>query len=326
VVGSGVGAASGLTIATRSNANAMQFSDAGSVGIGVASPTQKLDVDGKIRSRSGGVMFPDGSTQTSAQRSASETGIVVPNAAQRLRISVGGVSTNVTLKDNFTVDLRNSRPTEVTLLRPLTTDATWRNAVRNATNLVVAFEVFIPATNTVVVSYTFLARAPNSWTALTNDAGGVYESLSFEYPQGVGNSHIPTRVLSTPSNERAPEVSFQNQLPSTIGVDTRLRIGTTVRTEMTPLTSPLLTPQLSLSTDVVTVRMGYVPTSTANLWAGAVLSPQTLFSGRLMFEQLSGSFVTLFTSSPTGCIVESIGLMVADDGVPIEFADVKMSL
>lgn len=38
----------------------------GNVGINTPSPTQKLDVAGTIRSSSGGFMFPDGTTQTTA--------------------------------------------------------------------------------------------------------------------------------------------------------------------------------------------------------------------------------------------------------------------
>lgn len=42
-------------------------SPAGDVGMGTLSPTAKLDVDGTIRSRSGGVRFPDGTLQSTAQ-------------------------------------------------------------------------------------------------------------------------------------------------------------------------------------------------------------------------------------------------------------------
>lgn len=38
----------------------------GSVGLGTTSPTARLDVDGLIRSRSGGIEFPDGSVQSTA--------------------------------------------------------------------------------------------------------------------------------------------------------------------------------------------------------------------------------------------------------------------
>jgi hypothetical protein len=44
----------------------MTLQDNGNAGIGTKDPTQKLDVAGTIRSSSGGFMFPDGTTQTTA--------------------------------------------------------------------------------------------------------------------------------------------------------------------------------------------------------------------------------------------------------------------
>jgi hypothetical protein len=47
-------------------AERMRINAIGNVGIGTEDPTQKLDVAGTIRSSSGGFMFPDGTTQTTA--------------------------------------------------------------------------------------------------------------------------------------------------------------------------------------------------------------------------------------------------------------------
>jgi hypothetical protein len=62
----------------RANSDTLQFwetsgslprftlTQSGLVGIGTQTPAFKLDVAGQIRSSSGGFVFPDGSTQTTA--------------------------------------------------------------------------------------------------------------------------------------------------------------------------------------------------------------------------------------------------------------------
>ena len=45
------------------------FNSNGRVGIGIANPTSKLAVNGMIETRSGGIKFPDGTVQTTAQGS-----------------------------------------------------------------------------------------------------------------------------------------------------------------------------------------------------------------------------------------------------------------
>jgi len=66
----------------------------GRVGIGTSSPGQKLSVAGTIESTSGGIKFPDGSTQTAA-------GITGVTAGTGL--TGGGTSGNVTLDLAYTV-------------------------------------------------------------------------------------------------------------------------------------------------------------------------------------------------------------------------------
>lgn len=44
----------------------MTLTEAGALGLGTAAPTERLDVNGRIRSRTGGFVFPDGTVQTTA--------------------------------------------------------------------------------------------------------------------------------------------------------------------------------------------------------------------------------------------------------------------
>ncbi|MDG0815494.1 tail fiber domain-containing protein [Bdellovibrio svalbardensis] len=62
----------------------MRIDSSGRVGIGTASPGQKLSVAGTIESTSGGIKFPDGTTQTTAASASGATsGIVRYNSGRR---------------------------------------------------------------------------------------------------------------------------------------------------------------------------------------------------------------------------------------------------
>jgi hypothetical protein len=56
----------GVQISAATGAALLNITTSGNVGIGTSSPAQKLSVAGTIESTTGGVKFPDGTTQTSA--------------------------------------------------------------------------------------------------------------------------------------------------------------------------------------------------------------------------------------------------------------------
>jgi hypothetical protein len=57
---------SGVPFTSYNGTDAMVINNSGNVGIGTTAPAYKLDVAGQIRTSSGGIVFPDGSTQTTA--------------------------------------------------------------------------------------------------------------------------------------------------------------------------------------------------------------------------------------------------------------------
>lgn len=62
----GTGETSAISFNTTGGGSKMYINSSGSVGIGSTSPSTTLDVNGTIRSASGGFKFPDGTTQTTA--------------------------------------------------------------------------------------------------------------------------------------------------------------------------------------------------------------------------------------------------------------------
>jgi hypothetical protein len=64
--GSGAGSANGLDIQKVGDVSLLRILDNGNVGIGTTTPANRLTVNGSVRSLTGGFVFPDGTTQTTA--------------------------------------------------------------------------------------------------------------------------------------------------------------------------------------------------------------------------------------------------------------------
>ncbi|MDO8628882.1 MAG: collagen-like protein [Phycisphaerales bacterium] len=65
--GANAGSANGFDFQRIGDVSLLRIQNDGNIGIGVTSPTTKLQVAGVIQSTTGGMRFPDGTTQTTAQ-------------------------------------------------------------------------------------------------------------------------------------------------------------------------------------------------------------------------------------------------------------------
>jgi hypothetical protein len=101
-----------------SYAEAMRIQSGGNIGIGTPSPSFKLDVAGQVRSSSGGFVFPDGTTQTTAS-SGTVTGVTAGNgltdggSAGSLTLNVGAGTGLSVAADSISVNYGSTAGTAV---------------------------------------------------------------------------------------------------------------------------------------------------------------------------------------------------------------------
>jgi len=100
----------GLTVTTAGSSNTIVTNSAGYVGIGVVPSSYRLEVNGTIYTSSGGVRFPDGTTQTTAftgtasVNANSLTGTTLASNVVNSSLTSVGTLSSLTVSGDLTVD------------------------------------------------------------------------------------------------------------------------------------------------------------------------------------------------------------------------------
>jgi hypothetical protein len=100
----------GLTVSTAGSANTLVTNSVGYVGIGVVPSSYRLEVNGTIYTSSGGVRFPDGTTQTTAftgtasVNANSLTGTTLASNVVSSSLTSVGTLSSLTVSGDLTVD------------------------------------------------------------------------------------------------------------------------------------------------------------------------------------------------------------------------------
>jgi hypothetical protein len=322
---------SGETIASKRNSGGNQFgldlftnsisrlsiTNAGNVGIGTSTPAARLDVNGAIRS-SGGIVFPDGSTQYRAD-AALDTPLVTSGLPGGSTFVVTVNGTTATLATSYSVN----RPIALSggqylvagsfnmsgLLSPRfrrqrTADATWATWTTSGTTLPVSMVLTVSG-----ATVTWSANMTIVSLHLVAEGGIVYEELEL-FPQGGVN--ISRVVAGAPAvlapSSDAPGLTFNYN-------------GTPVANSVGIVGTGSLAAPVDLNGNITGARDGATIQVRCNPFSGAVLRANFIGSP---FQ--SGAIVTSGTtwrSSPR-CLVNRYTLRVADDGLPIEEYNIQL--
>jgi hypothetical protein len=307
---------------------ALLWNGAGNVGIGTVTPSVRLDVSGAIRA-SGGVVFPDGSTQFRATDISPLVTSGLPNGST-FTVTIGG--TVATLSGQYRLIHALSAgsggtPTTpylyccpitgggtIKVRRPRTSDLTWQGwaagTLRTLTMLLT-----VPGGSTVTWSNSVNPAAIN----LTQSGGTLYEELELKLAGPLTTETRLNRVVSGAPLVSAPSGDLT-------GITLSLN-GSTI-------------PNISFFSPFASTRWSFDPTT--GLPTGGSFGPvfhiranpfsnQTLYSrfitgGAPETTTITAGGGTLITVLLSPTLYIEYVLRLADDGLPIEEFTLAMDL
>lgn len=297
--------------------------DSGDVGIGTTTPAAKLDVIGAIRTSSG-IVFPDGTTQTTTALDPGKTGTASGYpVGTTVSITINGVAfSNAKLISGFVF----TRPVNGTaglterpvFRRPRTSDNSWYNWVDLGT-IISGASIVVTVPSGGTMTYTLPTGRANAYRIRIGDDGLPFEEIECSFAvASVGTN--PAVATGTFTGLTPPRVS--QRLGDAAGTTGALRpvINNVIDANVTVSEGP----QFSAAIDPISgVASGQLGMGTFRLRANALAAGQNfdnwmlanaVRNARLVIDA-AADFNVINDASSTAVLW---GLRVCDDGLPVE--------
>ncbi len=297
--------------------------DNGNVGIGTTTPAAKLDVVGTIRA-TGGVIFPDGTTQTTTALDPGKTGTASGYpVGTTVSITINGTAfTDARLVSGFAFSRSVGGAAGLTerpiFRRPRTSDNTWYNWVDLAIGISGAsIVVTVPSGGTM--TYTLPGGRANAYRVRIGDDGLPFEEIDYSFAVSAAGTN-PAVGVGTFTGLTPPRVSPRlGEAPGTTGA-LRPAINNVIDVNVT-VSEGL---QFVAPVDSVSgLASGPLGSGTFRLRANALAANQnfdnwmlanTSRNARLVIDAAT-DFNVINDASATAVFW---GLRVCDDGLPVE--------
>ncbi len=316
--GSGNTEGAGKFLVRDATANAVRLTvdTAGNMGVGTTTPGVRLDVAGAIRA-SGGVVFPDGSTQYHGSDPSPLTLSGLPNGSTFV-VTIGGTPATLTGRYRMTHSVISGSGNSyqyfnsiiasggaIKVRRPRTADLTWQTWSVQNTLRTLSMVLNVPGGSTITWSGSVTPSALN----LVGTGGTLYEELEFNFGGSNGVNALARTVsgapvVSAPSGDMAGMALLLN--------------GSTVQN--IAFTSPFNSRRLNIDP-----QNGFPSGSEKGPTFTIRASPFANPSFYSRFINADTQSDTAAITGPGGIIASSAGkyyaeyvLSVADDGLPIE--------